>query len=111
MMSPALSTYPAEGQLVAVAGEEIICPRCGAVDGVFTAPAYGCDGKSWPITWRSDRGTPRDATCEDCGALTLIACDSPDRETVRELAARAAACVALHVRSGSWTGWRSIGAE
>jgi len=105
-----LPAYPAEGQLVAVAGEEIICPQCGAIEGSFTADAYGAKGSLWPVAWCDDRGFPRDATCRFCESATLEAC-GPDGSSVAELAAGATHFIALHIRSGSWTGWRSIGAE
>ena len=101
--------YPAEGQLVAVAGEEVVCPECGFIEAVFTGDAFGPAGRQWPADWKiAWTADWRDANCSSCGALWLL---GPGGGRTKRAAERGQHLVALHLRSGAWAGWRSIGAE
>jgi len=95
-------------QLVARAGEEIVCPECGFVEGVFTGDAYGPHGKNWPVVFAVIKPFPRDGGCAECGATWLKAL-SEFSMTIAECAG--AHCIMMHIRSGAWIGWRALGAE
>ena len=101
--------YPAEGQLVAVAGEEIVCPRCGHIEAAFFGDAFGPGGDDWPAAWTPPWTKGLRATvCSACGAAWMLGLGG---RAAHEAAGAGTRFIALHVRSGTWTGWRSIGAE
>lgn len=101
-----LPAYPAEGQLVAVAGEELACPDCGAAVVEFTANAYGYG--PWPFEFAPD-GYLDANRCFRCGACGGKPTYAPGVGGIVDL--REASVLLAHIRSGTWTGWRSIGAE
>lgn len=96
-------------QLVVRAGEAIICPGCGAELLVFAEDVYGLD----------DFRSLARPICDFGGAAVCCCCSvSWSTTSVRPAGFRGAslplaqaAGPRIHLRSGTWTGWRAIGGE
>ena len=97
-------------QLVARAGEEIVCPECGAVLAIFRKDAFG------PGAWPMKEGPDFAGYFSLCGCGG-VACKAMDHlrgvqpgSTV-EVALAKGAVPTVFIRSGSWQGWRALGGE
>lgn len=98
---------PAVISLVAIAGEEIVCPDCGHLCGIFLANAFGSNNGIWPIAWNGS--TPQVSLCPICDGnwLPVLCYGDPDRP---RLMSEGLTDLQIHIRSGDWMGWRMLGA-
>ncbi len=94
-------------QLVARAGEEIVCPECRLPVALILGDCYGADSAHWPFeSTPMDRG---DGDCM-CGGGPCTTADLVAPRHMRHAPAHGAHLM-LFIRSGKWTGWRSLGGE
>jgi hypothetical protein len=83
--------------MVALPGDVIVCPCCGEVCGVFATGEGGRTFKSWDVTWTDrQRVMAEGSICHACGS---------------SWAWRIGGRPVLHIRSGTWSGWRGLWGE
>ena len=91
-------------QLVARAGEEIVCPNCGAVVATFPVDAFG--STRWGLDFTEMAAA--DGSCR-CGGVTAKSLRGHQGAIVDAIAAGDP--TVMFIRSGSWQGWRALGGE
>lgn len=91
---------------IAMPGEEMLCPGCGAVLLRFTGHTFR-NAETTPFTDRRWTDIPERYTlyCAACGtgATRAVRGQGPFIEDAKR--------AEMLIRSGSWTGWRALGGE
>jgi len=96
-------------QLVVRAGEAIVCPGCGAELLVFEEDVYGAEAwRGLALTICAPGGA---ASCRHCGAAWSATSARPAGFRGFSIPIAQAVGPRIHLRSGTWTGWRAIGGE